>query len=168
MKNFLSLKSATVGIILCITVVVILFIGDNLWWKYEVKRMADQPGTMYICPDGTVQDVGPNACKKDSQETKKSALFSVNKDSGSSPLTVQFSVSYMGLGTHWIDFGDGQREYVVCSEFKPETDRCVSFNQTFYHTYTKIGIYTARYIEEVIGTSGKTETVIKTIAVQVK
>ena len=63
------------------------------------------------------------------------------------PLTVQFSLDYLGLGDHWVEFGDGQQVDITCISYKPDTDACIKFNNLISHTYTQPGTYTAKYMD---------------------
>ena len=72
-------------------------------------------------------------------------ILSVNTATGSVPLEVTFSIGDgWGLGTIWIDFGDGSKELVSCKKSKPDTDGCSELGPVT-HTYTTPGTYLATY-----------------------
>jgi len=94
--------------------------------------------------------------------------ITANVLAGNAPLTVQFSVAYMGLGDHWVEFGDGQQENITCSAYKPETDACTTYNDKVSHTYTQPGTYAAKYMEGNRGANGMTADVTGSVTITVR
>lgn len=81
---------------------------------------------------------------------------------GPSPLTVTFTPGFIGMGDHWIDFGDGETSRPSCAEAKPNTDACLRMH-TLTHTYIQAGIYIAEYRER-----NKTIDTLGTVTITVK
>jgi hypothetical protein len=79
-------------------------------------------------------------------------FLSADKESGSAPLRVTFTVSSWGLSERWIEFGDGTKETITCLESKPDTDACNKMASPI-HTYTKPGVYVGTYQEYRSGTN---------------
>ena len=102
-------------------------------------------------------------------EEPQSPVIFANLTTGNAPHSVMFSVGYRGLADHWIEFGDGERVDIACSQFKPDTDACISFNKTLFHTYTKAGTYKAKYLEGGRNANGiLTGEVIGSVVITVK
>lgn len=104
-------------------------------------------------PDGPRTAETPPVPYSPSKDSSASTI-TANIREGKAPLTVQFSVEYMGLGTYWVEFGDGQKVNVTCTAYKPETDACIAYNREISHTYTQPGKYQAIYVEESHDASG--------------
>lgn len=79
-------------------------------------------------------------------------FLSVDKETGSVPLEVTFTVKTWGMSERWIDFGDGSKENITCARMKSDTDACVELSSPV-HVYTKPGTYIATYQEYRSGTN---------------
>lgn len=128
----------------------------NIFVAEEQKRFNMEKSIKHATPSPAIQTA------------PSTSGIAANITSGKAPLTVTFSVKYMGLGSHWVEFGDGQKADVACSAYKPETDACIAYNQEISHTYTRSGTYRATYIEEDRGANGIQETDIGSVTITVQ
>lgn len=119
---------------------------DGHWWlKFSAYSLAGFSPPYNIQVDTTVSDNIQMLTSKDLSITFPPTI-SANVVSGTAPLTVIFTVGFLGLGNYWVEFGDGTRADTTCAQWKPETDACLKMD-TITHTYSAPGTYTATYID---------------------
>jgi hypothetical protein len=87
------------------------------------------------------------------------AAFTTSVQEGSAPLSVTFSIHYLSLLDHWVDFGDGTVQDVTCLEYSPDTDACTRISTGFTHQYVLPGTYIARYMSGLRSERGNGETI---------
>ncbi len=144
----MTVKNSILGIVLLVVGIIVGVTGNRM--------ISDRssPITMYVCPDGTVQDVGANACVTSEQKKEESPLFSADVLSGSAPLKVRFTSDK--ISTHdlfdeqfYVDFGDGTEQgrlKYVNVQGKDVASYSAS-ESVVDHTYVSEGTYTVKLIQ---------------------
>ncbi len=141
---------------------------------------SSNPITIYVCPDGTIQDVGANACIKNEQKKEELPLFSVNYVSGNASLKVLFTSDQISSHdlfdeNHEVDFGDSSENGPVrCLNWQKGEDfqsaKCLNWGVE--HTYLTAGVYETKLIRNKRCSSDKEcetrqKEVLKTLTVTV-